>query len=617
MSVEFRLSVLSTALLIAGLSSASVLSGIGTFTAGVPEDQLFIEEGKVLAGDLIYHLPNGNKVVAPKGFELTQTLPPVVWQYAGLLPVTDYLKPAAIHSVSSERQDRSWKEVQNNFYNGLLVEGADNTDAKIAYAGAYAFAPRWSSIEFVEDSDAGDTSAVGTVFKIEHTQPSQQGMTIESYRDLSLQILQQTNEISLQDIQMAIDATDTTETKIRERASLGGISNEPQSARLSAILVSGPDANLSVSESEAGDSTGIVVGGNGTLAHSGNGQVVNLADGEVTPVNEMIGQQPDKERDVATSLAGLFIDDVSEVAEPTEEGETLAIDSMTDSPVIDDSSNTDNNFIAVLPEPVAITAPREIVKLPVDQLFVSDELVAYPGSQEDKFLADEIASTKDITANVESPGASVDLSGLDKAILTSMPAQPEIARLPADQLFVSDNTVVENDERENRIVVDEFVENDEVTVTTEVVGTSVDLSDLDKEIFKPDIFETDTLESGQLSEDAAVAESRVIVKLPVGQLFVTDRDVDVPGLPTDESPRGFRKLISDLFKPATPEAELSEVMIEESIEADTSFGDTGDTDTGNTTIGDTTVVDATTGDDWIALPDGTLVLQTFERLYTE
>ena len=117
----------------------------GAYTTRVAEDELFID-GRELRCDLFFCANGGVQQVAPRGTKVKQELQPVVWQFSGLLPVSDYLRTVAIHSVATEQKVRPWQDVQKTFYDGLLVEGANDADAKIAFAGAYAFAPRWSLV---------------------------------------------------------------------------------------------------------------------------------------------------------------------------------------------------------------------------------------------------------------------------------------------------------------------------------------------------------------------------------------------------------------------------------------------------------------------------------------
>ena len=272
MSTKIRLSALCLALATTGIGNAADPAESGKYTTRVVGDRLFLEDGHVLRCDLFFCAPDGDVVVAPKGSRLEQTVPPVVWQYSRLLPAKNYLKTAHVHSISSKLQERPWDDVQRHFYDGLLIEGATDTDAKIAYAGAYAFSPRWSFVDLVEVEETESKYPDSVLFRVEYTQPQPAEMTVEEYRALSLQILQQPENMSLQAIQAAIDeSSGGSETKFNELARLGGfrglnsVGNPifPSDADL-AKAVSSPKSPVA-SEAEPG----VVLAGGSTLKHGG------------------------------------------------------------------------------------------------------------------------------------------------------------------------------------------------------------------------------------------------------------------------------------------------------------------------------------------------------------
>ncbi len=224
---------LAASLVAAGLAAvgwAGASANFGQYSTRVPEGRLFINGGRILRCDLFFSAPGDEQLLAPKGSELQQTVPPVVWQYSGLLPVSDYLKTVAIHSVSSADKVRPWQDVQATFYSGLRAEGANDIDAKIAYAGAYAFAPRWPLVEFVEVVEEKVVYPDTVLYKVEYIQPNMKGLSLEDYRTLALQILQQPENVSLDDIRGVIDGADASKVKATERASLGGIGNQKSSS---------------------------------------------------------------------------------------------------------------------------------------------------------------------------------------------------------------------------------------------------------------------------------------------------------------------------------------------------------------------------------------------------
>ena len=182
----------------------------GAYTTRVAEDELFID-GRELRCDLFFCANGAVQQVAPRGTKVKQELQPVVWQFSGLLPVSDYLRTVAIHSVATEQKVRPWQDVQKTFYDGLLVEGANDADAKIAFAGAYAFAPRWSLVEFTEVEEDSTEYPGTTLFSVSYTETPAQGMSVEDYRALALKILMRPEALSLQDIRETVDKVDFTQ----------------------------------------------------------------------------------------------------------------------------------------------------------------------------------------------------------------------------------------------------------------------------------------------------------------------------------------------------------------------------------------------------------------------
>lgn len=193
-------------------------ASFGTYSTTVPEDRLFIEDGTKLRCDLFFASADQGKLVAPKGSRVSQTVPPFVWQYSGLLPVSDYLKTVALHSVSSEDKERAWQDVQLTFYNGLRAEGARDHEAKVAYAGAYAFAPRWPLVEFVDITDP-ERDKESRLYRVEYIMANPKGVSIEEYRTLVEDIVANSEAVSLSDIRGIIDAADAAKAEGSENSS--------------------------------------------------------------------------------------------------------------------------------------------------------------------------------------------------------------------------------------------------------------------------------------------------------------------------------------------------------------------------------------------------------------
>jgi len=228
----------ATLLLTVGITGASDHSN-GMFTTSVSEDHLFENGGRVLQADLTFSQAGTVILFAPKGTELEQTVPPVVWQYSGLLPISDYLKTVAIHTVASQNRDRSWQQVQRTFHDSLIVEGASEMDAKIAYAGAYAFAPRWPLVDLVEAQVDPRPFPDTVLYEVQVTEPGKRGTNLESYRLLALQIFQSPDTVSLDEIMAVIDNNDAIDARARELGTLGGISNVPVTTLANDPIVTG------------------------------------------------------------------------------------------------------------------------------------------------------------------------------------------------------------------------------------------------------------------------------------------------------------------------------------------------------------------------------------------
>ena len=208
MSKTIGLSVLGvTSLAFVAITNASDHSNLGMYTPSVSEAKL-ISNGNILRRDLQFSVPGSESVVAREGSELKQTVPSVVWQFSALLPVNDYIKTAVIHSTSSDEKIRSWQDVQNTFYTGLRVEGALDSDAKIAYAGAYAFSPRWALVQFTEVEEEVTVFPDTILYKVDYIQAQEKGMTLDEYRALALKILQEPESVSLENIRSVVDAAD-------------------------------------------------------------------------------------------------------------------------------------------------------------------------------------------------------------------------------------------------------------------------------------------------------------------------------------------------------------------------------------------------------------------------
>jgi len=197
--------------------------GTGSFTTAVAEDRLFVEAGTELRCDLNFTSENTDPWLVPKGSKVMQSVPAFVWQFSGLLPVTEYLKSVTLHGYGTEVKERAWEDVQVAFYDGLRAEGARDFEAKIAFAGAYAYAPRWPEVEFIDVTvPARDKGS--RVFKVKYNEPAKKKLTIDDYRALVRELLDNPDQISIEEIREMVDmagasvAVEQRETGVMEKS---------------------------------------------------------------------------------------------------------------------------------------------------------------------------------------------------------------------------------------------------------------------------------------------------------------------------------------------------------------------------------------------------------------
>lgn len=324
-----------------GVSSAENHPGsFGQYSTAVGETRLFVSDNATttLRCDLFFSATGSDQtIVAPKGSVVNQTVPAFVWQYSGLLPVTDYLKTVAIHSTSSERKENSWQDVQLAFYNGLRVEGVREADAKIAYAGAYAFAPRWPLVELIDIVDPMQDEN-SKLYKVKYTPVGAKGVSVAEYQTLAQDILSAPERVSLQDIRGVIDAADS--------------------------------AKAMKADHVVGSSIDSLFASNNTKV-----KMTELPETEQQPVMEKI-----KEVQTGTSLDDLFSDDVilPDVAAPgPDEMPPESVEVMV--PPLDEAE-------VPMMEEVPEVAPEDSVEVMVPQM---EELVAVPTQDLPEDMVDE------------------------------------------------------------------------------------------------------------------------------------------------------------------------------------------------------------------------------------
>ena len=236
---------------------------VGEYTTRVRESQLFLDDGTKLRCDLFFSTPDGKTAVAKKDSIIAQQVPAFVWQFSGLLPISDWLKTVAIHSVATDQKIERWQSVQTTFYHGLRAEGAAKADAKIAFAGAYAFAPRWPYVELVEIPDEQNIPDT-ILYAVEVTNAARKGLSIDDYRAMSRDILENHKNISLQDIRSTVDAVDAGQSsyaesgflvnpaaKIEDIEGIEGVDPDFEEIDLN-VIDSGEEATATAGQVEAG-----------------------------------------------------------------------------------------------------------------------------------------------------------------------------------------------------------------------------------------------------------------------------------------------------------------------------------------------------------------------------
>ncbi len=261
-------------------SSYAAQHSFGTYSTRVAESRLFVgDKVTTLRCDLFFSVgENNGTLVAPKGSVVKQTVPRFVWQYSGLLPVSDYLKTVALHSVGSDKRERSWQDVQQTFYNGLRAEGASESDAKIAYAGAYAFAPRWALVQLV-DITIPERDKETRLYQVKETPAVEKGVSIAEYQELARDILMDPQRVSLQDIRGVIDAADAVNQVKQEKSSFGSLfSSEDKDSKDPAedLFIDKAARNQPVMDKPAMDIEALEEKASVVLTSTGDGVIVGI-----------------------------------------------------------------------------------------------------------------------------------------------------------------------------------------------------------------------------------------------------------------------------------------------------------------------------------------------------
>ncbi|MDR2155703.1 MAG: DUF1353 domain-containing protein [Burkholderiaceae bacterium] len=132
------------AVLIAFFMSCASAQNFGSFVGSVVAK--WNPDGKTmtLVRPFAYIDPSGSRWEAPKGAIIDgASIPKFAWSIIGGPLEGKYRDSSVIHDVACNQKLRSWKDVHQAFYTGMLASGVSIVKAKIMYAAVYHFGPRW------------------------------------------------------------------------------------------------------------------------------------------------------------------------------------------------------------------------------------------------------------------------------------------------------------------------------------------------------------------------------------------------------------------------------------------------------------------------------------------
>lgn len=102
-----------------------------------------------LTRELNYVDPGGVVWRAPKGARVDgSSMPWILWAIVGQPFDADYGNASAVHDVACDSKDlRGWRATHRMYYLANRCSGVDETIAKIMFAAAWHFGPRWERRE--------------------------------------------------------------------------------------------------------------------------------------------------------------------------------------------------------------------------------------------------------------------------------------------------------------------------------------------------------------------------------------------------------------------------------------------------------------------------------------
>lgn len=72
------------------------------------------------------------------------SIPWGLWSIIGSPWTGLYREASVTHDYYCETKTKDWKEIHRMFFDGMMANGVNSTQAKIMYAAVYRFGPRWA-----------------------------------------------------------------------------------------------------------------------------------------------------------------------------------------------------------------------------------------------------------------------------------------------------------------------------------------------------------------------------------------------------------------------------------------------------------------------------------------
>jgi hypothetical protein len=113
-----------------------------------------------LLQDFAFVDPRGKRWIAPAGSVVDgASIPRMLWAVAGSPYTGDYRRASVLHDVACVVKSEPSKDVHRMFYDAMICEGVDQSQALEFYAAVRLFGPDWTMNEhFAMLADAKATS---------------------------------------------------------------------------------------------------------------------------------------------------------------------------------------------------------------------------------------------------------------------------------------------------------------------------------------------------------------------------------------------------------------------------------------------------------------------------